>query len=93
MQEGTSQYASSIEEGNKYPHTPSAASGKAPKTPKSIISSARMRGIRPRKNVEFGSPEVAEYNINSPSLSMTHMHPESIRKRWAIPKSLSNEGD
>ncbi|KAL3796053.1 hypothetical protein ACHAW5_007836 [Stephanodiscus triporus] len=91
LQDDTSPTASAaMEKGNKYPHTPSAASGMVPKTPKSILSSAKMRGTRLRKNVEFGSPEVAEYNINSPSVSMTQIHPESIRERWAIPE---NQGE
>jgi hypothetical protein len=81
------------EKGNKYPNTPSAASGMAPKTPKSILSSAKTRGTRLRKNVEFGSPEVAEYNINSPSASMTQTYPESIRNRWAISENLSDNGE
>ncbi|KAL3827200.1 hypothetical protein ACHAXA_006755 [Cyclostephanos tholiformis] len=94
VQDGTSPNASAaIEKGNLYPHTPSTASGMAPKTPKSILSSAKMRGTRLRKNVEFGLPEVAEFNINSPSVSMTQMHSESTRERWAIPENLSDEGE
>ena len=94
VQDDTSPKATAAtEKGNIYPNTPSAASGMAPKTPKSILSSAKQRGTRLRKNVEFGSPEVAEYNINSPSVSMTQMHPESIRERWAIPANLRGEGE
>jgi hypothetical protein len=94
VQDDTSPKATAAtEKGNKYPHTPSAASGMAPKTPKSILSSAKQRGTRLRKNVEFGSPEVAEYNINSPSVSMAQMHPLSIREKWAIPENLRGEGE
>lgn len=56
------------------------------KTPKSILRSAKQQkegGLRLRKDVGFGSPEVAEYNINSPSVSMSQSHSDGVCERWA----------
>ncbi len=65
---------------NNSPHTPSALSMPS-KAPKSILSSAKQRSAKPKRHVEFGSPVFAEYNIGSPSISMTPMHPETVRER------------
>jgi hypothetical protein len=71
---------------NNSPHTPSAASSFPSKAPKSILSSAKQRSAKPKRHVEFGSPVFAEYNIGSPSSSMTPMHPEIIRERNPMPE-------
>lgn len=68
------------------PHTPGAVSSMPSKAPKSILGSAKERSAKPKRNVEFGSPEAAEFNISSPSMSMTPMHPESVRERYHIPE-------
>lgn len=66
--------------------TPKATATNTNKTPKSILRSAKQQqkgGLRLRKDVGFGSPEVAEYNVNSPSVSMSQSHSEGVRERWA----------
>ena len=86
----TSSAAANKENGS--PHTPSAmAPSMTSKTPKSILSSKKRGSTRPKRNVEFGSPEAAEYNVGSPSVSMTPMHPESVRERYVMPDDLSGE--
>jgi len=39
-----------------------------------------------RRTVAFGSPEAAEYNLGSPSMSMTPMHPRAVKAMFAIPE-------
>ncbi|KAL7546492.1 hypothetical protein ACHAWF_009828, partial [Thalassiosira exigua] len=83
--------ASAVADEEKGPRTPGRAGvGVAPKTPKGILSSSKKRRFaggssRPRRNVGFGSPEAAEYNVGSPSGSMTPMHPRDARARYPVP--------
>ena len=74
--------------------TPKATANTTTKTPKSILRSAKQQqegGLRLRKDVGFGSPEVAEYNIDSPSVSMSQSHSEGVRERWA--ETMGGEDD
>ena len=58
-------------------------------TPKSILNSSGKKVNR--KSVAFGSPKAAEYNVESPSVSMTPMHPKSVRERWAVPDEMDEK--
>jgi hypothetical protein len=76
-------------------HTPRA--GSIIKTPKSILNSTNKRsGARSnKKNVMFGSPELALYNIGSPSASFTPMHPkvQSRNETEDVEQTTELEGD
>eukprot|EP00984_Skeletonema_dohrnii_P030345 scaffold21743_cov144-Skeletonema_dohrnii-CCMP3373.AAC.11 len=58
-------------------------------TPKSILNSSGKKAGK--KSVAFGSPEAAEYNVESPSVSMTPMHPKSVKERWAVPDGMDEK--
>ena len=64
--------------------------------PKSILNSGRKklgRDVSPRKTrktVAFGSPEAAEYNKHSPSVSMTPLPPDKVKTMFLIPRSTSD---
>ena len=58
-------------------------------TPKSILNSSSKKSNK--KSVAFRSPKAAEYNIESPSVSMTPMHPKSVRDRWAVPSQVDEK--
>jgi hypothetical protein len=58
-------------------------------TPKSILNSSGKKAGN--KSVAFGSPKAAEYNVESPSISMTPMHPKSVRERWAVPGEMDEK--
>jgi hypothetical protein len=58
-------------------------------TPKSILNSSGKNVSN--KSVAFGSPTAAEYNVESPSVSMTPMHPKSVRERWAVPGEMDEK--
>ena len=63
--------------------------GSAINTPKSILNSSGKKAGK--KSVAFGSPKAAEYNVESPSVSMTPMHPKSVRERWAVPDEMDEK--
>eukprot|EP00970_Alexandrium_tamarense_P004511 scaffold759_cov290-Alexandrium_tamarense.AAC.47 len=72
--------------------TPRASTTKT--TPKSILNSSNKEDKRgfAKRRVGFGSPEAAEYNIGSPSVSMTPMNPKSVREKYRMPND-PNVGD
>ena len=47
-----------------------------------------------RRTVNFGSPKAAEYNLGSPSMSLTPMHPKTAKAMFSIPeKDIGSDVD
>ena len=72
------------------PHESFAASSKRRKSiGTTVLTSSLRKGPRLstsiRKSVAFGSPEVAEYNISSPSVSMTPVPSRKAKEMYAMP--------
>jgi len=75
---------------------------KAPMLPRSILNSSRKprdsiasmgsrRQSGARRSVAFGSPEVAEYNVGSPSMSMTPMPSKEAKEMYVVPKNMNQD--
>ena len=69
--------------------------------PKGILNSGRKkqrdsvasRSGRPsilRRSVAFGSPEAAEYNVGSPSVSLTPMPSKQAKEMFSVPQKLDS---
>jgi len=83
-------------EGTSSPNTYEAA--RTPKSSshkrlKSILNSSHKKDGKhrvARRIVAFGSPEAAEYNVGSPSVSMTPMHPKSVKEKYRVPTAMDD---
>jgi len=75
---------------------------KAPVPPRSILNSSRKprdsiasigsrRQSGARRSVAFGSPEAAEYNVGSPSMSMTPMPSKQAKQMFVVPKNINQD--
>ena len=64
-------------------------SSRKPRDSIASIGSRRQSGAR--RSVAFGSPEAAEYNVGSPSMSMTPMPSKQAKQRYVVPKSLNKD--
>lgn len=63
---------------------------------KSILNSSHKKDGKhrvARRIVAFGSPEAAEYNVGSPSVSMTPMHPKSVKEKYRVPTPVDDMED
>ena len=83
------------------PARPSMAT-KASAPPRSILNSSRKprdsiasmgsrRQSGARRSVAFGSPEAAEYNVGSPSMSMTPMPSKQAKKMYVVPENINQD--
>mmetsp|Transcript_23642 Transcript_23642/g.53950 ORF Transcript_23642/g.53950 Transcript_23642/m.53950 type:complete len:239 (-) Transcript_23642:112-828(-) len=63
--------------------------------PRSILNSSKkkrnnlIRTPQARRTVNFGTPEAAEFNKRSPSMSLTPLCPKQIREKYRIPETHS----
>ena len=64
-------------------------SSRKPRDSIASMGSRRQSGVR--RSVAFGSPEAAEYNVGSPSMSMTPMPSKQAKQLYVVPKNINQD--